>query len=177
MASKSALESTQQQAANVVKGGQAGQAQYAGPAGIGYQNFANTGGVTPAMTRGVQSQLASGLGGLYSNLDTSLAQQKAAQGGYSPGYGANIARLGRQAAAQTGQAINAADLGLDQLRIQGQLAGLGGLRDLSGMYAGQVTPALGTEAYTAAATPGLLDYLSTIAKGAGATAMGLGSLG
>lgn len=127
--------------------------QYLNQAGAGYGNFAATGGITPGQQQLTREQAQGDVSSIYGSLKQNLERQKAVQGGYSPGFGANEAQLGRQGSAAAANAVNSANLGLDQQIQQGKLAGLQGLQGIGGLYQGQVPGLLNTQAGLAVAKP------------------------
>lgn len=154
------------------------------PASSGYQNFAATGGITPQQQQLTRVQAQQGVAGLYDSMKQNLDRQKAIQGGYSPGFGANEAQLARQGSASASNAVNSADLGLLQQIQQGKLAGLGGLTNIGGLYQGQVPQELGIQAQLAEAKPswwqniqGGLGAIGGIGKSLGGILAGAGSGG
>ena len=124
-----------------------------GPASQGYQNFASTGGITPGQQQLTRQQAQGNVSSIYDALNQNLSRQKAIQGGYSPGFGANEAQLARGASAASSNAVNSANLGLQQQITQNQLQGLGGLTSIGGLYQGQIPQLLNTTAQLAAAKP------------------------
>lgn len=124
---KATLNTTQTQANNTLN-----------PAITGYSNFAQTGGVTPQQQQQTLSQTQGTNAGIFDALKQNLSRQKAVQGGYSPGFGANEASLGRQASSAANSATTNANLGLLQQIQQGKLAGLGGLSNIGSLYQSQI---------------------------------------
>ena len=112
----------------------------------GLSEFAGTGGVSPEEAALTREQTSSGISSLYDQLKQHLQNRSRIQGGYSPGSGAQEARLGRQSAQDVASGITGANLGLLQQKRQGRLAGLGGLQDLLSQYLGQVPGLLGERA-------------------------------
>lgn len=160
MPSKTSINQTQQATKGALNTAQQQGGQYNTAAGTGYQNFATTGGVTPQQQNLTRQQAAAGIGSLYGDEQRQLQKQKAVQGGYAPGYAANMEQANRSMANAAGGAINQANLGLIQQQQQGQLAGLGGLSNIGALYQGQVPQLLGTQANLAAVKPGLEQEIS-----------------
>jgi hypothetical protein len=104
----------------------------------GLQNFATTGGFTPAQISAMQQQGEASTRAAYQNMQNDLTTNAALTGGYAPNLAAAQSNLGRQSV----QGISAADVATNaniaQMQQQGQLAGLSGLSSaqlgaLSGM--------------------------------------------
>ena len=167
MASKSALQDIQESSAAQAKQAAKTMGTYAGGAAPGYQAFAATGGVSPQEEQLTRQEVASGIGAQTSAARQQLEQQRRIQGGYSPGYGASQRALTRDLGAMTGQQIGAGELGLLQQRRQGQLAGMGGLTNLAGLYGYQIPQMYGISERAAEATPSALDYIGAIGDLAG----------
>lgn len=126
----------------------------------GLTNFAQTGGISPEQSALTRQQAQGTVSSIYSSMQNNLNRQRAIQGGYSPGYGANSAQLARQGSASASNAVNQANLGLLQQQTQNQLAGLGGLSNLASMYEGQVPSLLNVESGLAQAKPSWMDLAS-----------------
>ena len=93
----------------------------------GYTEFATTGGYSPQLQAEIRQRGSSALSSLYGDLQTRLGRQRAVQGGYAPGFGAQSAQLGRQYGEQQATGLRDTDIALQQAISQGKLAGLGGL--------------------------------------------------
>ena len=152
------------------------------PQTAGYTNFATTGGISPQTQQEIQQRESSSLASLYGNLQNQLSQQKAVQGGYSPGYGAQEAQLGRQTGEQIAEGRRDTDIALQQLISSGKLAGLAGLGQVSGEQLASmgltnqdIAAMLGIQG-TMALQPGLFGNLMTLLGRGGQAASGSGQL-
>lgn len=132
---------------------------FASEAGGTYRDFANTGGVTAGQQAETRKQAQGNVASIFDSLKQNLARRKAIQGGYSPGYGANEATLGREASAASSSAVNQANLGLLEMIRQGRLAGAGGLAGLSSEYLSQVPQLSGILGKLAVSKPSWMDQL------------------
>ena len=99
-----------------------------GTAAPGYKEFAATGGISPEEKEMTRRRTASGISSMFGRLRSALQRRSRVQGGYAPGLGAQQAKLGRQAAAATGEALTGTDLGLLQ-GYEGEQQGLLGIRE------------------------------------------------
>ena len=138
----------------------------------GYTDFATTGGYSEADKNAIRSRESSSLASLYGNLQDQLARQKSVQGGYSPGFSGQNAKMARDLASATAEGVRNTDIGIQEAVNQGKLAGLGGLGGMEslklsglGLTASQIAQLLGTQS-NLATRPGLFD---NIIKGIGAT--------
>lgn len=156
---KSDISQAQTTTRGALESGQRLAGQNLTPATAGYSNFATTGGVTPGEQALTKKAAQSNVSSIFGALKANLERQKAIQGGYSPGFGANERALGREAGITSSNAVNQADLGLLEMIRQGKLAGLGGLTNIGGLYQGQVPQLLGIGSNLAQAKPGWMDML------------------
>jgi hypothetical protein len=141
----------------------------------GYTEFATTGGYSPQLQEEIRQRGSSALASLYGDLQTRLGRQRAVQGGYAPGFGAQSAQLGRQYGEQLATGLRDTDIALQQAILQGKLAGLGGLGGMEqlrlagmGLTDEQIARMLGIQGRMAT-QPGLFqNLLSAIGTGTGA---------
>ena len=131
--------------------------RYLGQAGTGYGEFAQTGGVSAGEMAATRQQAQGNVSSLYDSLKRNLERRKAIQGGYSPGFGAEEATLGREASAGMRSAVNEANLGLLQQQREGRLAGLGGLAGVGGEYLSQIPSLQAIRAKLSVAKPGWME--------------------
>lgn len=148
-----------------------------GTAAPGYKEFATTGGISPEQEEMTRRRTASGISSMYSRLRDALNRKRMVQGGYSPGFGAQEAKLDRGAAAATGEALTGTDLGLLEQKRQGRLAGLGGLTGIMQGYQGEQVPLLGVRTDLERKRRGVLGTIGAgvgIAKDIGSLVTGFG---
>lgn len=114
----------------------------------GLQDFATTGGYTPGDISNIRSRSTSVVPQIYSRMTEQLRRRGALSGGYQPGYGANLASMGRSAAELGGENARDTEIGISQAVRQNKMAGLGGLQGLYGSERGDVlqTQGLGIQA-------------------------------
>lgn len=94
--------------------------------GSGYANFSTTGGFAPGEIANIRARSNSAIPAVYSRLQEGLRSQMSRQGGYSPGYGALTAKLGRQAAESAATTARDTETGISDRIRSGKLAGLQG---------------------------------------------------
>lgn len=145
-------------------------------AGPGFEQFATTGGVTPAERTAAQQVGAGGVRSLFSSLADRLNRQRMIQGGYSPGYGANIAALGRAGGAALGETAAGTELSLDEMVRQGRLQGLGGISNLAQFWGGQTPQLTGQYAQLAEAKPSWMQQLGQFTGAIAPLMGGMGSI-
>lgn len=131
--------------------------RFLGSAGKGYGEFAATGGISPGEIAATRQMAQGDVSSIYDSLKRNLERRKAIQGGYSPGFGANEATLGREGSAASYGAVNQANLGLLQQQREGRLAGLGGLAGIGSEYLSQIPALQGIRAKLSVAKPGWMD--------------------
>ena len=101
-----------------------------GSARAGYEDFAKTGGVDATALR----QRATGqIPGFYDQYKQSAQRRSNVQGGYSPGFDAQQAEIGRQAGRAGFQASRDVEGDIADKTQAGRLQGLGGLTQLGGL--------------------------------------------
>ena len=95
----------------------------------GYQNFADTGGFSPEDLANLRARSMSPIRAVYANAIRNVERNKALQGGYSPNYGAQMAKLSReQSISQAEHSLNT-EADLAEMVQRNKLAGLGGMLD------------------------------------------------
>lgn len=99
----------------------------------GYKQFAETGGFTPSDLSNIRSRSGDVIPQQYAQMREMLRRRGALSGGYQPGYGANLASMGRSAAELSARNTRDTELGISDAVRQGRLAGLGGESQLAGM--------------------------------------------
>lgn len=104
-----------------------------------YQRFADTGGLTDSDISNLRYRATSTIPSFYENYKNTLARRANVQGGYSPGYDAQMAAIGRDSARQAYEASRDAEAGITTLRNQGQLQGAGGLMNIGNAALGAAT--------------------------------------
>jgi hypothetical protein len=110
----------------------------------GYEEFAKTGGISPEEEGKARTSVSHGVSSQYGRLKEYLTRRRAIQGGYAPGFGASQAKVARQSANATGEALTNLDANLLAQRREGRLQGLGGLEGMRSGYAGEQQGLLGT---------------------------------
>src|SRR5215471_8935134 len=80
----------------------------------GYSNFAKTGGFTPGDIQNIRSRAGDVIPQQYAQMQEMLRRRGALSGGYQPGYGANLATMGRGAAELSAQNTRDTELGIAQ---------------------------------------------------------------
>jgi len=140
----------------------------------GYTEFATTGGYSPELQGQIRQRGQSALSSLYGDLQTRLGRQRATQGGYAPGFGAQEAQLGRQFGEQQATGLRDIDIALQQAISQGKLAGLGGLGGMEqlklqgmGLTDEQIARMLGIQGGMATQPGVFQNILSALGTGAG----------
>jgi len=93
----------------------------------GYGDFAKTGGLSPEDIGNIRSRSNAGISSTFTNLRDNLQRGAARQGGFAPGYGATMAKFGRDEAQANADTSRDTELGIKQAVNQGKLAGLGGM--------------------------------------------------
>lgn len=117
-----------------------------------YQQFANTGGLSPEELSFIRARSMSPIRSAYSNAESELGRQRSLQGGYSPGMGTALSRMAReQGQLGSDQAINTEAM-IAELTRQGKLAGMGGMASMYGatpglanMFGNQALSAMGQQ--------------------------------
>lgn len=99
----------------------------------GYKQFAETGGFTPSDLSNIRSRSGDVIPQQYSQMREMLRRRGSLSGGYQPGYGANLASMGRSAAELSARNTRDTELGISDAVRQGRLAGLGGEAQLAGL--------------------------------------------
>lgn len=100
-------------------------------------NMANTGGLSEGDKANIRSRAISPIRSIYSRAQQNLDQQRAIQGGYSPGYATALSRFNRDMGQQTSDATTNAEGMIAELVQRGKLGGLGAWGSgLSGMSSG-----------------------------------------
>lgn len=100
-----------------------------GSARSGYEDFAKTGGVDATALRRANTIIPS----FYRSYSDSAKRRSNTQGGYSPGFDAQQAEIGRQAGRQAFESSRETEGDIARLTTSGRLAGLSGLMGLGGM--------------------------------------------
>ncbi len=100
-----------------------------GSARAGYEDFARGGGVDATAMRRANTIIPS----FYDAYRSSAQRRANTQGGYSPGFDAQQAELGRQAGREGFNASRQTEGDIARLTQSGRLAGLSGLMGLGGM--------------------------------------------
>lgn len=140
-----------------------------------YQEFADTGGYSPEDLASIRSRAVSPIRAAYSDVNRAIDRSRSLQGDYAPGYAATKAKVGREQAYTAADATTNVEAALAQMKQQGRLAGMGGMRSVLGGKAGLY----GT-------TPGLASMFGQQALAAGGqqlqaqalqNQMGLGMMG
>jgi hypothetical protein len=106
----------------------------------GYNNFASTGGFTPAQETAYMDQATSGVANTYGVLQNQAALQRAKTGGM--GGGGEISQMARQLAQAQAGAEQGAAVNLNQMENANKLAGLSGSSSLQTAQAGNVLSGL-----------------------------------
>lgn len=92
-----------------------------------YHDLLKTGGYTADDLANMRAEGNSQVPEFFSNLRNMYSTQNAATGGYSPGYGAQMAKLSRDAAREGQDAARRTELGVNESVRTGKLAGATGL--------------------------------------------------
>jgi len=101
-----------------------------GSARAGYENFASTGGVDGTALR---QRATAQIPGFYNNYKQAAQRRSSVQGGYSPGFDAQQAEIGRQAGREGFEASRQVEGDIADKTQMGKLQGLSGLTNLGGM--------------------------------------------
>jgi len=101
-----------------------------GSARSGYEDFAKTGGVDGTALR---NRATAQIPAFYDAYKSNAKRRMGQQGGYSPGFDAQMAEIGRQAGREGFNASRQVEGDIAEMTQQGRLAGLGGLTNLGGM--------------------------------------------
>jgi hypothetical protein len=88
------------------------------------KNFSETGGYSSSDVNNLRERAISPIRSIYSNAKDNLDRQKSLQGGYSPGYGASVARMARDSSGQIGKATTDANANIAQMIQSGKMGAL-----------------------------------------------------
>jgi len=105
----------------------------------GFQDFAKTGGFSPADLANIRARAVSPVRAIYANAQQNVNRQRSLQGGYSPGFGVLQARMARQQGQATSDAATNAEASIAEMVQQGKLAGLQGMSGSEGRTSGSDT--------------------------------------
>lgn len=94
----------------------------------GYENFANTGGLSAQDQQDLRDRAIAPTRAIYANAQDNIRRQKALQGGYAPNAIAAQAKVNRDLSSAVGDANVNANASIAQMIQQGKLAGLGGMQ-------------------------------------------------
>lgn len=95
-----------------------------------YSQFADTGGFSPQDLQSIRARAVNPIKGIYQNLTGDMNRQRALSGGYAPGFGAGLARIGREGTQAVGNATTNTEANIAGMTQQGKLAGAGGLAQI-----------------------------------------------
>lgn len=120
--------------------GQPGYQDPAAPNDIfsGYQQFAQTGGLSPSDIRDLRSRNNSTIRSIYSSGKDDLARNKALSGGYMPNFGAANNQLARQESNQIGDMNAKSNADIVNMMLSGKQFGLTGIQNLTDLFGRQV---------------------------------------
>lgn len=103
------------------------------PSGKFYSNLMNTGGYSEQDKADMSAEGNAATPAFFDNLRNMYSSQQAATGGYSPGYGASLARLSREGAREAQDAARRTSLGINESVRGGKERGAAGI---SGQFLG-----------------------------------------
>jgi hypothetical protein len=99
----------------------------------GYEDFAKTGGFSPADIANMRARSSSQVRANYANAEREMSRQRALQGGYSPNFMAASAKMAREQSQGNADAVQNTNAGLAQMIQQGKLSGLQGMTPIEQM--------------------------------------------
>lgn len=101
--------------------------------GKGYfDELLKTGGYTDADKTNIRSRASSVIPSMYDAVKNATLTQNAAQGGYSPGYTYQVAKMVRDAGRDATSAVRDSEIGLAESIRSGKLSGATGMSDAEG---------------------------------------------
>lgn len=100
----------------------------------GWQNIANTGGLSQQNMQDIRSRGTSPIRSIYSGARRDINRGRSLQGGYSPNYSASLAKMAREQSQSTADANINAEAGIAEMQQKGKLAGLSGQSQLWGTH-------------------------------------------
>jgi len=92
-----------------------------------FDDLIKTGGYSEGDLANIRGRAASNVPSFYENLKNNLSTQNNAQGGYSPGYSYQNAKLARDASRETSNSIRDSEIGIADSVRSGRLAGATGM--------------------------------------------------
>lgn len=109
---------------------------YFASAGRGFQNFADTGGYSPADIANMRSRGVAPIRAAYAAAQRGIGQQRELQGGYAPNAIASMAKMAREQGQGMSDATQNVEAQLAQARNQGRQFGNTGLASLGSAQGG-----------------------------------------
>lgn len=97
-----------------------------------FSNFINTGGIGEGEAQALRARATSGIPAFYDAYKRNASRRRSVQGGYSPGFDAQQAEIGRQAGREAFQASRQVEGDIADKRQQGRMFGTTGSANLAG---------------------------------------------